>query len=335
MLPAGALALALLVAPFSVTALASVGAPAAAFSSARADAVQLTTTWSGSRFVAGRRAQVSGSAQPAAAVRSVLLQRRTPEGWRTVRSVHPSTERYTLRVPTGWYGRFSFRVKAVAEAGTRSAYSTAKVIRVVPSYRPRGLARTHRLAASPVARWDACTVIDYRVNTDRARRGALKDVRGALRRVYRATGLRFRYRGGTNVIPRDYYNKYPKNTDLVIAWARPGQSPLLRRSGGAMGVGGAAWTTGFQSADGTPASRIDSGYVVIDSTQQGHTRAGFGKGKTRGELLMHELGHAVGLQHVGDRRQLMYPLMQSGRARWGAGDLAGLEDLGANQGCLS
>ena len=75
--------------------------------------------------------------------------------------------------------------------------------------------------------------------------------------------------------------------------------------------------------------------TAIDATQQGGAPAGFGRGKTRGELLMHEFGHAVGLQHVDGRRQVMYPLMQPERARWGAADLASLVKVGANRGCLS
>ena len=44
----------------------------------------------------------------------------------------------------------------------------------------------------------------------------------------------------------------------------------------------------------------------------------------------------IGLDHVADKRQLMYPVMQrSADARYGAGDLAGLAALGASGGCNS
>ncbi len=322
---AGAVALALLAVPLS--------APTAASGAAGADTLRLTASWSGSTFVTGKRARVSGSVRPAGSVKRVVLQRRMPDGWETVASGNPSTAKYSLRVPTGWYSKLSYRVKAVGGAGTRSAFSPTKSIRVVPAYEPRGAAKSHALADKPVARWDSCEPIGYRVNRKSARAGALRDVNGALRRVSEATGLRFRYRGGTGIIPRQDAGNYPDDTDLVIAWAKPSQSALL--GGGPMGVGGATWSYGFRNADGTPASKIQSGFVVIDAAQQGRTPRGFGKGQTRGELLMHELGHAIGLQHVNDRRQLMNPMMQPGRARWGAGDLAGLRALGAGRGCLS
>ena len=298
--------------------------------------ISLSASWSGTEFVAAEAATVSGSAQPASLVARVVLQRRTPEGWQRVAAVSPSTARYSLRVPTGWYGTFTYRVKAVAAQGGDGIHSATKRIRVVPPYEPRGSTSAHQLAADPIARWDPCAVIGYRVNTEQAHPGALKDVKGALRRVYQATGLRFAYRGSTSTIPQDFYNSYPDDTDLVFAWAKPFESPLLTMHGDSpMGVGGAAWTFGFRNADGSPASQISSGYVVLDATQQHRLPAGFGRGATRGELLMHEVGHAIGLQHVGDRRQLMYPLMQPGKARWGAGDLTGLAKLGANRGCLS
>lgn len=47
-------------------------------------------------------------------------------------------------------------------------------------------------------------------------------------------------------------------------------------------------------------------------------------------VLRHELGHVVGLAHVDDRRELMYP--ESGlRSTFAAGDLAGLAVLGAGE----
>ncbi|MGH9164078.1 MAG: matrixin family metalloprotease [Acidimicrobiales bacterium] len=53
-------------------------------------------------------------------------------------------------------------------------------------------------------------------------------------------------------------------------------------------------------------------------------------------VLMHELGHVMGLGHVDEPTQIMAPHRQSVTAdpRWGAGDLAGLEALGRKAGCL-
>lgn len=52
---------------------------------------------------------------------------------------------------------------------------------------------------------------------------------------------------------------------------------------------------------------------------------------------MHELGHLVGLDHVADGRQVMAPIAPNFVNRspaWGAGDLAGLSQVGRQAGFL-
>ena len=79
-------------------------------------------------------------------------------------------------------------------------------------------------------------------------------------------------------------------------------------------------------------SKIIRGAVVIDSRR--NYRAGFGTGSTRGDLVLHELGHTMGLGHASSTKQIMYPMVTSGLARLGRGDLAGLEHRGARLGCV-
>ena len=138
-----------------------------------------------------------------------------------------------------------------------------------------------------------------------------------------ATGLRFAYRGKTDVAPKRF-SKYPEDTQLILGWGPP------KATGEAAGVGGAQW-------DGST-GRIVHGYVVLNYEEE--LEAGFGRGPatgtqgTLGQLMMHELGHAVGLQHVKDDQQIMYPTLTRKKATWGAGDRNGLRKVGKAAGCF-
>lgn len=194
-------------------------------------------------------------------------------------------------------------------------------------------------------RWDPCQTIGYMVNTVVAPRGALGDVQGALARISQATGLKFRYLGSTRHIPQTAeYQGGPTRAvaPLVISWARPQgssttwTSDILPNWSGLAGMGGFIASWGYDGNGGYTPEHITAGYAVLSAAFNNQLRAGFGSGQTEGELLLHELGHAMGLNHVQDPSQIMYPSMQYRKvAAYGTGDRAGLALLGAKQGCIA
>ena len=73
-----------------------------------------------------------------------------------------------------------------------------------------------------------------------------------------------------------------------------------------------------------------TGQIVLDAPDLGNgIGLPGGRDAARG-VIQHELGHMMGLDHVADATQLMYSegsVAQGGD--WGAGDLAGLRQLGS------
>lgn len=188
---------------------------------------------------------------------------------------------------------------------------------------------------SPV-RFDPCTPIHYVVNLDGAPTGAAGLVAGAVARLSAATGMTFVDDGPTTEQPSrertaDQPARYGHRwAPVLIAWSAPAESDLLP-GGRVVGEGISTWV---RMDDGRQA--FTSGEAVIDRDDTAQLPATFGTGATLGELLLHELGHVVGLGHSTDQTQVMYPtLLPLPQAAYGAGDLVGLAQLGAPAGCLS
>jgi hypothetical protein len=194
-----------------------------------------------------------------------------------------------------------------------------------------------------VARWNPCQpAITYRVNarlagsSTKARKAAIHDVQTAFGHVARATGMTFRYAGTTKRIPRGagWHTKQP-DAEIVVAWTDSRRaryrSDLL--TGTSSGVGGAYFRNWRGS--GSTVGAATRGYVLLNARQNRMYRSGFGAGVTRGRLLLHEIGHVIGLQHVTRRTQVMYPMARPAtKTRYRSGDLAGLKLLGVSAGCL-
>lgn len=65
-------------------------------------------------------------------------------------------------------------------------------------------------------------------------------------------------------------------------------------------------------------------------------KTGFGKGRTQGNVILHELGHATGLQHVPVTTEEMNPTVSTLTPNgYSAGDRAGLKKVGISAGCLA
>jgi hypothetical protein len=203
----------------------------------------------------------------------------------------------------------------------------------IASPAPRGSSTAFSLyknANGTVTRWNPCDgVIRVRVNPTGGGTGALQDSITAIKALAQATGLKFTYDGTTTFIPTKT-NGARQPAHIVISWATRLQSNLL--GVGAIGQGG--WRSSGSSLDGLRWTwKITQGFVIVDKATK--VTPGFGRGATRGALLLHELGHAAGLGHTNDAPQVMYPSLRStSYASWGSGDRAGLKALGAAKGCV-
>ena len=184
-------------------------------------------------------------------------------------------------------------------------------------------------------RYNPCETIRYVVNATLAPPGAVDDLHEAFRKVGEATGLTFVHEGSTDeeaavnrVIsqPQRYGNRW---APILVAWDHGERFRMEPTNPG----GGQSF-----EVDGTYVSGVL--IVNVDAVAQDHNRSrpasGFGEGTTWGRVFIHELGHIVGLGHVARSDQIMFPELgvQSGRAEFHAGDLAGLRLVGKEAGCL-
>jgi hypothetical protein len=192
-------------------------------------------------------------------------------------------------------------------------------------------------SGSPV-RWDPCEPVRYVTNLAAAPSWGATDLQDAIGQVSAATGITFVDEGSTTVFPGNSWtglSERRKPSPVIIAWASTVQSAALKALPGHI--------FGTELGRTRPVALINrvtghavyvTGAIVIDASAS-RLPQGFGPGGI-GDVLLHELGHLMGLSHTSDTAEIMFPEVLSTKAgTYGTGDLAGLRRLGKASGCLN
>jgi hypothetical protein len=264
----------------------------------------------------------------------VVVQRLSSSGWHTVATAPAGFHRASIAYRrTRSLGTFQLRAVIKSQGGAVAGTSNAAGL-VVERHGPGDPGDHHFLVLNTLdaphyLRWNPCQAIHYRVNLHRAPPHAAADVKEALRRISQITRIRFARDGTTRYIPQeDLRQKGP----LVIAWANTHKSSWFKGDRSADGVGGAWGDERFGRKN-----YLTHGFAIIATNGAGHGLygPGFGAGYTNGALLLHELGHAMGLAHAQQPNEIMY-FAQAGTERaaiYGAGDYRGLRQQGKQASC--
>lgn len=198
----------------------------------------------------------------------------------------------------------------------------------IPTHGAYAFLQTEPGSQEPVT-WDPCRPIRYRINASGAPPHAVSLIQEAVATASKATGLKFEYAGTTDDRPAWDSPYVPRfvghDRPVLVSWATAAEVPEL--SGRVAGIGGAiAATSRFGKL------RYVTGGVTLDSDAFGDMAqrpAGYAQERA---IVLHELGHLVGLAHVHDRGELM-DAENAGLLAYGPGDLQGLALLGSTP-CL-
>lgn len=186
------------------------------------------------------------------------------------------------------------------------------------------------VSGKPV-RWNPCEPIHWRFRTTSAPSGSATMVKAVVARISLATGIPFKYDGTTTATPTSSW--LPKSSSsirpLLIGWTDGSHSDLLRnRPAAVLGVTRTAYFGVVQ--EGKTVAATKAAVIALDRTNRLPLTGPVSWRTT----LLHELAHAMGLDHVGNNNQLMYPVLQRDLYGLQRGDMAGLYRLGKSAGCI-
>jgi hypothetical protein len=202
---------------------------------------------------------------------------------------------------------------------------TGQGARLQPEVTPADPTAIHAFVATrgdgtPIT-YDPCRPVRFVINPNNAPPDYLRIIHNALTTLSAASGLQLELVSETTEPPSSTRSLYQPDrygddwAPVLIAWTDETVIPDL--AGDVSGVGGSAWIS-----DGTNPEWYVSGSVHID-TELGTDR------DSNQLVLLHELGHVLGLDHVNDPQQVMYP--SATVQQLGEGDRTGLANVGAGE----
>lgn len=216
---------------------------------------------------------------------------------------------------------------APVEAGTafRQLTGINRPDRLLPEVTPAATADSYALLnklphGEPIT-YDPCRPIHYVVNPDGGPPDYRSFIEPAIREVEAASGLKF-VDDGLSDDAWESRSRGLSRRPVLITFNRPEEVAEL--AGEIVGVGGSlSWAPSGR----TP--RYLTGSIALDAEWFVNASE---KGRTleQKSVVMHELGHVLGLDHVDDPAELMYA-DNVGQLAFGPGDLTGLAILGAGR----
>ncbi len=174
--------------------------------------------------------------------------------------------------------------------------------------------------------YDPCRPIRYVIRAQDSPPGGEELIHQAVAEISAATGLRFINGGSTTEAPTEQREKYQPErygkrwAPVLITWSTPEETPGL--AGDVAGLGGSA----FAHVPGHPYVYV-AGQVKLDAPALAPLLAHRQGPALLRAVIIHELGHVVGLGHIDDPRQLMHD-DNVGITALADGDRAGLALLG-------
>ena len=305
---------------------------------APADAAPRTTRVSGTLTAAvanpgGSVAMVGTVKDKGKQKRTVVLEQKIASGWRKVdKTKSTRAGDYALAVPTDWFYSSQLRTRVVKTRKLRGDTSRARAMSVVPAYVPLGSPSSWKPLGDKGNRWNPCRTLTYGVNVSRATPDLVSVVAGidnTMALVAQATGVRFKPVGETSAVPLDEKWRR-KDPDIVFAFTTDAETkldlgPLVAARGGYDRSRAARDARGrrvWEAVDGGVMFDLDDTATMTAAQFQ--------------QLTLHEVGHVMGLGHVGPTDQYMtagaelYNLPLT----YQAGDLNGFSKVGLEAGCL-